>query len=300
MDKTITLILLTLAILIGILTGRFYPNRAHKNKLKKFLTKYLIYFGLPLFIFLSLLKHKEIKLTGYAIFITGFFTTLSLFTFIILKKHSAENTENKIRASLFICSVFGNTGYIGIPFAYLFFGSKGLAIASLTAVIGGIIHYSLGVFLANCFLSTKKFAILKVMKTPLIYSFSTALLFSRFHFVHAFQIPRSLHIFSETAIYFAVFLIGLTLSFRKINRTILIGLLFKFLFSPIIAFFFLQFTQFGILEKATFLLLASTPPALINTSLAIEFNWNAEYASNFTAIATCIFLIVVFLIFFIA
>jgi len=294
MDKTIALILLALAILIGILLERFYPNRAHKNKLKKFLTKYLIYFGLPLFIFLSLLKHKEIKLTGYAIFIISFFIILSLFTFILIsKKH---NAENKVRASLFICSVYGNTGYIGIPFAYLFFGSKGLAIASLTAVIGGIIHYSLGVFLANCFLSKKKFAILKVIKTPLIYSFSIALLLSRLHFVQAFHIPRALFAFSETAVYLAVFLIGLTLSFKKINRNILTGLLFKFLFSPIIAFFFLQFTQFSTLEKAIFLLLASTPPALINTSLAIEFNWDAEYASNLTAIATCIFLIVAFLI----
>jgi len=293
MDKTIALILLALAILIGILLERFYPNRAHKNKLKKFLTKYLIYFGLPLFIFLSLLKHKEIKLTGYAIFIISFFIILSLFTFILISK---KHTENKVRASLFICSVYGNTGYIGIPFAYLFFGSKGLAIASLTAVIGGIIHYSLGVFLANCFLSKKKFAILKVIKTPLIYSFSIALLLSRLHFVQAFHIPRALFAFSETAVYLAVFLIGLTLSFKKINRNLLTGLLFKFLFSPIIAFFFLQFTQFSTLEKAVFLLLASTPPALINTSLAIEFNWDAEYASNLTAIATCIFLIVAFLI----
>lgn len=293
MDKTIALILLALAILIGILLERFYPNRAHKNKLKKFLTKYLIYFGLPLFIFLSLLKHKEIKLTGYAIFIISFFIILSLFTFILISK---KHTENKVRASLFICSVYGNTGYIGIPFAYLFFGSKGLAIASLTAVIGGIIHYSLGVFLANCFLSKKKFAILKVIKTPLIYSFSIALLLSRLHFVQAFHIPRALFAFSETAVYLAVFLIGLTLSFKKINRNLLTGLLFKFLFSPIIAFFLLQLTQFSTLEKAIFLLLASTPPALINTSLAIEFNWDAEYASNLTAIATCIFLIVAFLI----
>lgn len=251
-----------------------------------------------MFIFLSLLKHKEIKLTGYAIFIACFFIIFSFIVFLLILFKNRK-AENEVRASLFICSVFGNTGYIGIPFAYMFFGTKGLAIASLTAVIGGIIHYSLGVFLANCFLSTKKFAILKVIKTPLIYSFSIALLLSRLHFVQAIHIPSALSAFSETAVYLAVFLIGLTLSFKKFDRTLLTGLLFKFALSPIIAFFFLQLTQFSILEKATFLLLASTPPALINTSLAIEFDWDAEYASNLTAIATTVFLVIVFLILFI-
>lgn len=287
--ETLIIFIFLLALASGILFRRF----TFSEKLKQRINEYLIYFGLPFFIFTSLVEKGEIRFLEYGLIIILFSLIIGIAFFLIIKLF---NFSPQRKASLLVCSAYGNVAYLGIPIAYLFFQEVGLIIASVASLIHGLFHFSLGIFLPNIYLGSKKIAFSQVIKTPLIYSFSLALILSRF----PISIPNFIETFAFSAIYLAVFVIGLSLVFKQFDKTFFPAFVLKFIGVPVIIFLILYFfPNFSFVEKCSFLLLAFTPPALTNTPLAIKFKWDSVFAANFTSFGTIFFLAIVFLIYFI-
>lgn len=283
---------LIILIISGFISGIFLNFFGFGEKLKKYLSRYLIYFGLPLFIFVSLVKNPIERFLIYGLIAFVSYLLLNIILFLLIKLFPWPPQK---KASLLACTVFGNTGYIGFPLVYLFFKDIGILIWTTATLIIGFLHYSLGILLPNLYVGSKKSALLKAFKTPLIYSFSLAVILSRFPII----IPKFIESFSFSALYLAPLIIGFGLAFKKFDRTLIPGFLLKFMVSPALFLFILALIPgLSWTEKGVFLLLAATPPPLIATSFAIEYKWDSVYAANLTSLATIFFLVIAFLVYF--
>jgi len=274
-----------LGILICFLIGGLIKWRwpASEN-FRKILNKYLIYFGLPFFIVVSLVSNPAKKFFDYA-FITAVllvFVNIVIFFLVKILKFSPAQ-----KGSIFLCSTYGNWAYLGIPMSYALFGTTGLVLSSVAALIETIFHFSLGIYLSNLYSQAQIGAIKRVFKTPLIYAFLVAFLLVQF----PFAVPSWLFQGASSAMYLAALVIGLSLSFGKFEKSLIAGTVFKFGIWPALTFPILLFTNFSPLEKQIILFLAFFPPALVNTNLCLEYNLDYKFASNFTTLSTCGFLI---------
>lgn len=270
--------------IVGMLFRLFFPDDGF---VKRYMNKYLIYFGLPLLVFVSLSKSRESVTAHQLTTIISFsMIIIVLFFFIIWSFPLA----GKQRSAVFLCSVFGNTAYIGIPVLYLVFGAAGSAVAGMYSLILLIFHYTLGLWLANYYVHGKAF-ITKILQSPLLWVLTIAFFLSRI----SMNIPRWVLTFSEGGVLLAVFIIGNSLIFKHINIKIFIYGMLKLLVAPLLMMGVA--VAFGIIDFWPLVLLAAMPPAFTNTSLALEFGFDEEMTSSLTAVGTVLFMAAFFIFF---
>lgn len=275
-----------ICFLIGGLLQHFWKRAAN---FREVINKYLIYFGLPFLIVISLVSNPTKKLFNYALIIAVLLVLTNIVIFFLVKILRLTPVQ---KGSIFLCSTYGNWIYLGIPLAYALFGSVGLILASVAGLIKGIFHFSLGIYLSNLYTKNGSTAIKRVFKTPLIYGFLIAFLLAQF----PLRIPDFLLWGASSAIYLAALVIGLSLSFERFEKSLIWGAVFKFGVWPILTLLFLLFLDLSSLEKKILLFLAFIPPAIVNTNLCLEYNLDYKFASNFITLSTVGFLIIVFLL----
>ena len=139
-------------IFVSFLIGFLFSFWSKKEILKRYINNYLIYFGLPFLILVSLIERKYQFFKEFALCV-GFFVVLSSFlVYHLVKKIKIEPPK---KSALFLCSTYGNFAYLGIPISFLFFGNLGATLSALGSLINGTIHYSLGIYLSNLYLKRK-------------------------------------------------------------------------------------------------------------------------------------------------
>ena len=186
-----------------------------------------------------------------------------------------------------MCTVYGNVGYLGIPFGMMFFGTIGAAAGAILSVVAGLTHFSLGIVLATSYVK-KKASALKNLFNPIIIGVLIGFILSRFDFF----VPEFVHAFAMSASYLLLLVIGLSIKLEKPDKTYFKGILLRFIASPIIMAALLL--MFGMLkpEYYAFVFVALTPPAFSSTLLAVNYRLDSEFASNFTSMATVAFIII--------
>jgi len=196
--------------------------------------------------------------------------------------------KRKQRSALFLCSIYGNTAYIGIPILYVIFGSIGSAIASIFSLVILFFHYTLGLWIANYY-SHGRTTMRKLLHSPFLWILIFVSILSFF----SLKIPPWIDTVSETGAYIAVFVVGAALVFKHLNfRTFQYSLL-KLIAAPLIMLLItlvLRIEQFWPL-----VLLAAMPSAFTNTSLAIEFKFDEKLTSSLTTVGTLLFIAVFFI-----
>jgi len=270
-----------LAFIIGLLIRYTYKNH---DIIKKYINIYLIYFGMPLIVFSSLLKSKTLAieiLLGVAFI---YLIAANLLYYFIIKSFSMDA---KRKASLFLSSTYGNVGYIGIPFGFMLFGDIGAAAAALLSVAGGFLHFSLGIVLATSY-TRKTIASLKNLFNPIFLGVLAGFLLSRFDIT----LPGYVYSFALSAAYLLLFVIGLSIRIEKMDKTYTIAFLLRFLGSPLIMALALLITGFLEPKYYAFIFIAMMPPAFSSIILAVNYKLDSKFISNFTSVATIAFVIV--------
>ncbi|MBU1269384.1 MAG: AEC family transporter, partial [Nanoarchaeota archaeon] len=133
----------------GILFRYLFP---HKVRFRNYLNKYLIYFALPLLVFLSV-SGTDVYSMGRYVLISGLIGVLLvvLMYFLVWRLKLSK----KEKASLFLCSAFGNTAFLGIPLSFVLFGDVGARVAGIFSFVLIFFHFTIGVFLANKYVDNK-------------------------------------------------------------------------------------------------------------------------------------------------
>ncbi len=271
-----------LLVFISFLFGFVLSHLRISHKIKSAVNNYLIYFGLPLFIFSSITSLKNFKFGNIVLLAFLIITVASIISYVVFKN---SNLSRKRKASLFLCSVFGNTGYLGIPLCYAFYGDIGGGIASIFSVVNGVLHYTIGVFFANSIYRKGRYALNEALRFPPLYAAVFAFIALKLDFL----LPKLIKDFSLSAIYLAPFVIGISFKYVKFDRSFLSASLFKFIFLPLITFL----SAFPLFKNAylySFILLAFVPPALTNTLIAVKYKFDDSFAAELTSLTTAIFL----------
>ena len=278
----------TLAI-ISFFLGLLLSFSEKKEVIKKCTNIYLVYFGLPFLILVSLSAERYIQWWPFISAVMIFLICLNLVAYYLLKY---INLEPKKKSALFLCGTYGNFAYLGIPAGFIFFGNLGVALSALATIAGGLIHFSLGIYLSNSYVQGRFNSLKEMFKFPLLYGLIATLILSRYNI----SFPKDIRTFASIAIYLAIFLVGISLQFKKFEWSYIFGIFLKFLISPISALIISYLIHLSCNYRNMLLLLSLTPPALVNTVISINYKFDESLTAELTSVGTGLFILGLFLL----
>ena len=165
--------------------------------------------------------------------------------------------------------ILPNTGNMGLPICLFAYGTQGLGIAGAIASIIILFHFTLGVFL-----SSKKFTLEIVTKSPAFYSIIISIIFVYFKI----DVPNFLINTTMLLTYATIFLIlmslGIALTRLKVfsfNKA-LISSLARVLIGPVIGFCIIKFFNLSGLAAGVLLIQCSMPSAILNYLVGSKYS----------------------------
>lgn len=249
---------------------------------RDYLNKYLIYFGLPLLVFISFLNSGNVGWLQFGLMFVIIMLLVSFIMYFLVNRFSIPAID---KASLFLCSSFGNTAYLGIPLSYLLWGDYGTLIASTFTIIVLITHFTIGLFLAHKYVHKER-SFKRILRNPLLWLLFLAIILSQFDL----NVPDWLGLIAHGGTFLAIFVIGSSLQLSSItSRTFSLALL-KLAVVPLIALPVILL--FGFDNPWSFIFLMTLPAGFINNSLALEFKFNDRLASSLITVGTLFFMFV--------
>jgi malonate transporter len=235
------------------------------------LNHFAYYFALPAVIFINLSAISFSVIADYKLIFLNLSVlvgTFILFYLILSISRAAPQTRN----ALLICTILGNTGYLGLPIAKLAFGESVMGTASLITAI----HTFTGILLSLIVLEKgKKHFLSGILANPIIWSGILGVAFSFFAIKLPETISYMLASVAATSVAVPAFAVGMFLAGFKIRKhVVMLGVLsttLKLLALPLIAFFLAKL--FGVTGiKASITILMAAMPTAIATFVLTEKN----------------------------
>jgi len=157
----------------------------------------------------------------------------SLIAFIFFKEDIKE------KSIITICVIIGNTGNLGIPLGIALFGDASILYMSMINITNVFIVYTLGVFFYSRGNFSIKQSLFNIIKLPVIWFASLALLMNIFeiHLHPAMRIPLEMGAYCTMVIQLVIFGMYLyNIKLRSINVKLLLHVsVIKFVITPLIA-----------------------------------------------------------------
>ncbi len=293
-------------LLIGI--GQILRRTNFGDIIQRILYTFIIYIALPALVFAAFLKNpihfSNFILTFIAIVILIFGIFVAFFASKFL------NLDKQSTGSFIITSAHANTGFLGYPVSFYFFGSTGLFYAVL---------YDLGMFIGLITIvtftasiygkgrTTKSDILLNFFKFPPLYAFIFGMLIGNFTDVEGAIMADAvnlLELLGSTSLFFTLLYLGMYLDVRKIFKFIKISVLSSFIKLGVIPVFaFLMNCLMGFLniplspvEKNIILLQSLMPSGLMTIMLAVHYKLNSDVASGNVIVTTLISFLLLFVL----
>lgn len=148
-------------------------------------------------------------------------------------------TEQKERSIVTISVIIGNTGNLGIPLGIALFGDESIIYTSMINVANVFIVYTLGVFYYSRGNSSIKKSLMNIIKLPVIWFATLALIFNFAHISIHPAIFKALEMGAYCTMVIQLIIFGMYLcnvTLRSVNKKLLLHVsLLKFILTPIIA-----------------------------------------------------------------
>mgnify|MGYP000312220905 CR=1 FL=1 len=161
--------------------------------------------------------------------------------------------------------ILPNTGNMGLPICLFAYGDKGLGVAAAISSLIILMHFTVGVFLAD-----RKFNLDVILKNPPFYS----IVFSAFILYFEIQLPQVVVNTTEWLTFATIFLIlmslGIALTRLKVfslNKAIFSSLS-RVILGPIIGFGLIKFFNLSGFAAGVLLIQTSMPSAVLNYLIA--------------------------------
>jgi predicted permease len=251
----------------GFLLGKFLTVDSRS------LGRVVFYVFSPLLVFDLMIKSK---LNLQQAFITIAFTTsviavMGLLAFLLGKLF---RLERPYLLAVILTVAFGNTGNYGLPLVKFAFGDDALAVASLFYVTTTILFNTVGVVIASLGHMDLKSALTGLLKLPIIYGVTLALLIKGIGIQLPLPVSRTIEIAANGAIPVMLILLGLELtriqwshSFRALG----LGVLTKLLLAPLVGLLLASLFGLDHTARQGSVLEASMPAAVVTTVVATEY-----------------------------
>ncbi|OQX22024.1 MAG: hypothetical protein BWK75_01770 [Candidatus Altiarchaeales archaeon A3] len=292
-------------LLLGI--GQILRRTKFEDIIRSILYTFIIYIALPALVLAAFLKNpihfSNFILTsiGFVILLFGIFAAFFTSKFLNLDKPSI--------GSFIITSAHANTGFLGYPISFYFFGSTGLFYAVL---------YDLGIFIGLITVVTftagiygkgrqdKLDILLNFFKFPPLYAFIFGMLIG--NFVNAegiiIDVINLFELIGSTSLFFTLLYLGMYLDIKKIFKFIKISMLSSFIKLVVIPLFALliicaiEYLNIPLnpMEKNIILLQSLMPSGLMTIMLAVHYKLNVDVASGNVIVTTLISFFLLFVL----
>lgn len=261
----------------------------------KALNEFALKVGLPALVFSSLLKASfSIKLEASLIVVNSLFILFSFFLIVVIRK--VFRIEKKMFLTLFICFVFHNIAYLGIPFLTSVFGDRIVPQASLITAIYLFWVFTIGVGVLDYYSNENKQDVIKdvfknLVRNPLLIAVALSL------FIVAFNIPipaivlKSLDMVSSSVTPIVLVVIGLFLGGSEIGKmsqwwpALLFSLLILWV-APSIFYFALKLFGFNPLNFSASIIEAATPLAITPFALSGKYGLDRDFIARSIILST--------------
>lgn len=286
-------------LLLGI--GQILRKTNFIDIIQRSLYTFIIYITLPALVLSAFLKHpihfSNFILTFVALIILIFGIFVSFFASKFL------NLDRQYAGSFIITSAHANTGFLGYPVCFYFFGSTGLFYA---------VFYDLGMFIglitivaftAGIYGKGTKLGLLNFFKFPPLYAFIFGMLVGNFIDVKIIRDAINLfELIGSTSLFFTLLYLGMYLNIKKIYRSIKISVFSSFIklgvvpaFAFLIIFLMEPLIPLNPVEKNIILLQSLMPSGLMTIVLAVHYKLNTDVASGNVVLTTlaCLLLLLV-------
>lgn len=265
------------------------------------LNDFALKIGLPVLIFSSLVKasfsffEQSSLLVSNSLFIIAAF----IFAFILGK---ILRLEKRMFRTFFLCLIFGNTAYLGIPVLIQISGEKILSAASLIVAIYLFWLFTIGIgFLEFNDKQKRKRDILKtiflnLVKNPLLIAVVLGILVASFKIVLPAVITKSLDMITASVTPTVLIVIGLFIGrskFGKISDWVpaLLFSLATLIILPAGFYFGVKFLGFSPSHFAPSIIQAAMPLAITPFALADKFGLHKEFIARSIVLSTILSII---------
>ena len=219
-----------------------------------------------------------------------------IFTYLI----SLMLKDKKDRIIATLTPLIGNTGNLGIPISYFFWGDFGAMVATLINLANIFFIYSFGIFFFAKGEYSFKEAFKKIVKIPVMWFGILALVLNLKGIHFNADIMKILQMGAFASIVTQLMIFGVYIAEIKIKADdkalVFITLINKFVVFVFIGFVLLK--MLGVNEKLFWpiLLEIATPLAISNVNLAALFNLYPQKVSFLVLVTSAVFLILLLLI----
>jgi len=273
-----------------LIAGAGYLLSKTTNLNPSSLSKVIFYIFSPCLVFSLLTQNKLsdsdiLQVTSFAILSM---ILIGLIAWIVGK---LLKLERRMLAGVLITSMFMNAGNYGLSVVLFAYGETALSYASLYFVISGILAYTLGVIIASLGSTSFSQAIINLLKIPMLYAVTLALIYNRTGWIIPIPIDRAINLLGDASIPTMIVLLGLqirTAEWSQKMKPLLIAGTMRLLISPLLTL--LLGPAFGIngLARQAIVTESAMPTAVLTTVLATEYNTEPSFVTSVVFVTTLI------------
>jgi len=265
-----------------------YGLRAGLGLDKKTLSSLVFYAFSPALVFSALVNsslpgREFLQLATFSIVVTLLMGLIMLLISRLIKLSRVDTI------AMLLVVMFVNSGNFGLTLNNLRYGDDGLARASVYYVTSTILVFTLGILIASMGQASWRDSLKRLVRLPAFYAVIFAIL------VYSLKIPipnplmRSIDLLSTGAIPVMLVVLGMQIADLKSMTRVQLAIpasLIRLLVAPVIALFVAGWLGLQGLSRATSIIEASMPTAIIMTVIATEFDIRPGLVTSTVVLST--------------
>ena len=256
------------------------------------LIKVQLYLFIPALIFY---KIATSNLEGSMVILISGFTVALFFILMAISWFLARifNLDKKKEKAFVNAITLRNQGNFGIPLMTLLYAGMGdnygLSIHMIVLFTTNLLLNTFGLYNASSGSYTRKEAAIKVLRLPMIYVVIAGFVFKGFRLSIPGPFESTLSILGNAVVPLALFTLGAQLAntkFKLTDKSLPIAVMMRLVISPILAWLLVLIVGIQGITAEVLIIGAAAPTAVNSVLFAMEFNGDAEYASETVMVTT--------------
>lgn len=265
-----------------------YGLRARLKLDKRALSGVAFYAFSPCLVFSSLVNselvgNELLELAGFAVLAILIMGLVGLVASRLLRLSRRDTIP------LILVLMFVNGGNYGLTLNKLRYGDDGLARAVVYFVVSTILLFTLGVFIASMGKTGWRDSLVRLTRVPAVYAVILALLVYGFSITIPAPLMRAIDVAAAGAIPIMLIVLGMQIadldSLDGVRLAVPASLM-RLLIGPAVAVLVAGLVGLSGLERATSIIEASMPTAVIVTILATEFGLRQDLVTSTVVLST--------------
>ncbi|MCA9873326.1 MAG: AEC family transporter [Anaerolineales bacterium] len=286
--KSIVTVLWQNILPIFVIAGFGFALQRWQTIDKRTLSKVTLYVLSPSLVFSSLVNSR---LPGEELIDLAVFTVVVILVMAMLAVlvATALRLPRRKLVTLLVVTIFVNSGNYGLTLVQLRYGEAGLSRAIVYYTTSTILLYSVGIFLASMGRLHWRQALGRMLRLPPVYAAAGAIV------VYAFNLPiptpllRAVEVAGQGAIPVMLLVLGMQIGSMQGGlewRLTAPAVILRLLVAPVVAVMVAGFLGITGLGRATSVIEASMPTAVITIILATEFDLQPSAVTSIVILTT--------------